>query len=63
MVRVLCAEDLAVFKTMFDRPKDWVDIDSMDEANALDRSVASVRLAGILDAADPRIARLAHRKR
>jgi hypothetical protein len=48
---------------MFDRPKDWVDIDSMDAANALDRSVASARLAGILDAADPRIARLAHRKR
>jgi hypothetical protein len=63
MVRVLCAEDLAIFKAVFDRPKDWVDIDSMDEANALDRSVASARLAGILDAADPRIARLAHRKR
>jgi hypothetical protein len=63
MVRVLCAEDLAIFKAVFDRPKDWVDIDSMDAANALDRSVASARLAGILDAADPRIARLAHRKR
>jgi len=61
VVRVLCAEDLAVFKAMFDRPKDWVDIDSMDEAKSLDRYLASARLAGILEPDDPRVARLAGR--
>lgn len=61
MVRVLCPDDLAVFKAMFDRPKDWVDIDAMDDANTLDRSRASSRLAGILGVDDPRIARLATR--
>lgn len=58
-VRVLCADDLAVFKAMFDRPKDWVDIDAMDEAKTLDRSVASRRLARILGAEDSRVDRLA----
>ena len=58
-VRILCAEDLAVFKAMFDRPKDWVDIDTMAESGSLDRVVASQRLAVILSENDPRIARLA----
>lgn len=58
-VRVLCADDLAVFKAMFDRPKDWVDIDAMDEAKTLDRSVASRCLAQLLGAEDSRVGRLA----
>ena len=32
----LAAADLAVFKTLFDRPKDWVDIESMRQARAID---------------------------
>lgn len=43
-VRVLCAEDLAVFKAMFDRPKDWVDIATMVEADAIDLESAAYRL-------------------
>lgn len=58
-VRILAAEDLAVFKAMFDRPKDWVDIDEMTASGTLDRGVASRRLASVLGEGDPRIARLA----
>ena len=57
-IRVLCAEDLAVFKVLFDRPKDWVDIDEMVAAGTLDRSTASRRLADVLGADDPRVDRL-----
>lgn len=58
-VNVLAAEDLAVFKALFDRSRDWVDIDAMAAAGALDRKVAAERLASVLDSDDPRIARLA----
>jgi len=57
-VRILCADDLAVFKAMFDRPKDWVDIDEMVAAGTLDRLTASRRLADVLGADDPRVDRL-----
>jgi hypothetical protein len=57
IVRVLSAEDLAVFKAMFDRGKDWVDIANMAESKALDLDVAADRLAGLLGD-DPRVARL-----
>jgi hypothetical protein len=56
-ISVLCAEDLAVFKAMFDRPKDWVDITTMIESNALDVEVAAQRLAGLLGD-DARVGRL-----
>jgi hypothetical protein len=58
-VNVLGAEDLAVFKALFDRPRDWVDIDEMAAAGALDRQQAAERLASLLDPDDPRIARIA----
>ena len=57
-IRVLGAEDLAVFKAMFDRPKDWVDIASMHESCALDLQVAADRLADLLGHDDARITRL-----
>lgn len=57
-IRVLSAEDLAVFKALFDRPKDWVDIDEMDASGALDRGTAARRLASIIDPEDPRVLRL-----
>lgn len=34
----LAATDLAVFKSLFDRPKDWLDIAAMAEACAIDVS-------------------------
>ena len=58
-VNVLAAEDLAVFKALFDRSRDWVDIDEMSAAGTLDRKVAAERLASLLHSDDPRIARLA----
>lgn len=56
-LRILSAEDLAVFKAMFDRPKDWVDIASMFEAGSLDSNVAADRLGALLGD-DERVARL-----
>jgi hypothetical protein len=35
-IPVLSCTALAVFKTIFDRPRDWVDIEAMVEARALD---------------------------
>lgn len=57
-IRVLSAEDLAVFKAMFDRPKDWVDIATMHESRAVDLQVAADRLADLLGDDDPRVPRL-----
>ena len=57
-IRVLCPEDLAVFKAMFDRPKDWVDIATMHEAKSIDLGLAADRLADLLGDDDPRIDRL-----
>ena len=56
-IRVLCAEDLAVFKAMFDRTKDWADIEAMVESHAIDLQLAAERLAGLLGD-DPRVGRL-----
>jgi hypothetical protein len=35
-IPVLDCTGLAVFKAMFDRPRDWVDIEAMAEARSLD---------------------------
>ena len=56
-IRVLAAEDLAVFKAMFDRTKDWADIEAMVESNAIDLQLAAQRLRTVLGD-DPRVARL-----
>jgi hypothetical protein len=56
-IKVLAAEDLAVFKALFDRTKDWADIEAMIESNAVDLQLAAERLGGLLGD-DPRVARL-----
>jgi hypothetical protein len=56
-IRVLAAEDLAVFKALFDRTKDWADIEAMADSHALDLGIAADRLAGLLGD-DPRVERL-----
>ena len=58
-VRVLAPEDLAVFKALFDRPRDWVDIDEMAACGTLDRVAASLALAELIGREDPRVDRLA----
>jgi hypothetical protein len=57
LIHVLSAEDLAVFKAMFDRTKDWADIEAMVESGAIDLDLAADRLADVLGA-DPRVDRL-----
>ena len=56
-IKVLSAEDLAVFKALFDRTKDWADIEAMVESNAIDLHLAADRLGGLLGD-DPRVTRL-----
>lgn len=56
-IAILAAEDLAVFKALFDRPKDWVDIETMVESRALDVDRAADRLAALLGP-DDRVQRL-----
>lgn len=60
-VRVLSANDLAIFKTLFDRPKDWPDIIAMRDAHdsTLDLTVVARVVAHIVGKNDHRIARLA----
>ena len=56
-IKVLSAEDLAVFKALFDRTKDWADIEAMIESNAVDLQLVAERLSGLLGD-DPRVARV-----
>jgi hypothetical protein len=56
-IRVLSAEDLAVFKALFDRTRDWADIEAMVESNAVDVRLAADRLRDLIGA-DPRVERL-----
>ncbi|RIL05258.1 MAG: hypothetical protein DCC71_11045 [Proteobacteria bacterium] len=56
---ILSAEDLAVFKVLFDRPKDWVDLGEMVYAlgPAFDGGYAREWLRKILEPDDARLAR------
>jgi hypothetical protein len=49
-IRVITATDLTVFKALFDRPKDWVDITEMLRAGAVDRDEALRWVAEIVGA-------------
>lgn len=57
-VPVLGPVELAVFKAMFDRTRDWADIEAMLAAETLDADAVHDRLLGMLGAEDPRLARL-----
>jgi hypothetical protein len=54
----LAADDLAVFKALFDRAKDWLDIAAMVTAGSIDLDVVCSRVAGIVGDGDERITRL-----
>lgn len=60
MVRVLSATDLTIFKALFDRPKDWVDIQAMLDAHdsSVDLDEVAHRLGAIVGADDRRVQRL-----
>lgn len=58
-INVLSPEDLLVCKMLFDRPKDWVDVDAVAAALGarLDRSYVESALALFVEPADARFAR------
>jgi acyl carrier protein len=60
-LRVLSAQDLLIFKVLFDREKGWHNIPELMHAMAdeLDGAYVDGWLNRILDAADPRLVRLA----
>lgn len=47
-IAILAAEDLAVFKVLFDRSKDWVDIETMLDSGGLDLDAVMVRVESLL---------------
>jgi len=57
-IPVLDCTGLAVFKAMFARPRDWVDIEAMVEARSLDVDEA-MRWVREMIGDDPRVERLA----
>lgn len=57
-IPVLGPTELAVFKIMFDRTRDWADIEEMLAAATLDVPAVREALEAMLDSEDPRFARL-----
>lgn len=59
-IEILSASDLTVFKALFDRGKDWVDIDAMLTAHdsTLDLDEAIKWVTTIVGPQDPRTVRL-----
>lgn len=57
-IPILGPTELAVFKAMFARTRDWADIEAMLEAGTLDPDAVRKPLRSMLDADDPRFARL-----
>jgi hypothetical protein len=62
-IPVLGPVELAVFKVMFDRTRDWADLEAMAERGTLDFEAVGAALRGMLDQDDPRFARLAEIER
>jgi len=57
-IPVLGPEELVVFKAMFDRTKDWADIEAVVAARTVDLGTVRRLLADMVGTDDPRIARL-----
>lgn len=55
-IHVLGPVELVLFKALFDRPKDWVDIATVVEARAVDRRRVRRDLVRLLGADDARVA-------
>lgn len=56
-IPILSATDLSVFKALFDRPKDWVDIDEMLAYGEVDAATARTWLVRVVGAKDRRVSR------
>ena len=57
-IPVLGPAELALFKVMFDRTRDWADIEAMIEAENLDIAALRAGIAEFVGTDDPRLARL-----
>ena len=57
VLRVLGPVELVLFKALFDRPKDWVDIATVVEAGAVDPARVREDLVALVGRDDPRIER------
>jgi len=55
---VLGPIELATFKVMFDRTRDWADVEAMLEAGTLDLDALRAELSTLLPRDDHRFARL-----
>lgn len=62
-VPVLGPVELAVFKAMFDRTRDWADIEAMISAGTLDLDAVRQKLRSMLGSTDHRLDRLAAAER
>ena len=58
-IPIISATDLTIFKTLFDRPKDWVDISEMLAYGTVDAAEALRWVRRLLGRTDPRCVRLA----
>ncbi len=54
-IRVLGPVELVLFKALFDRPKDWVDIATVVQAQAVDRKAVRRGLVSLVGGDDPRL--------
>jgi hypothetical protein len=57
-IPVLGPTELAAFKVMFDRTRDWADLEAMSAAGTLDLAAVRRALGGLLEEDDPRFDRL-----
>ncbi len=57
-IKILGCDSLAIFKAMFNRTRDWADIEAMLAAGAMDGSACLARLRSLLGTADPAVVRL-----
>ena len=58
-IPILGPVELAVFKVMFDRTRDWADLEAMVEAGTLDLAAVNQAVAQLVDQDDDRLRRLA----
>ena len=56
-IRVLGPVEIVLFKTLFGRPQDWVDISAVVDADAVDRDRVEHDLVALVGDDDPRVAR------
>lgn len=62
-IPILAPGELAVFKAMFDRTRDWADIEAMAAAGTLDFDAVRTALEPMLGPRDPRLKRLERTRR